>query len=318
MRALLALLFLFGAGPASAHVTSDAFAPGATWTYDPWLITPLYVSGIAFFIGTRKLWRTAGIGRGVKQSQAIAFWSGWTVLALALVTPLHWLGERLFSAHMVEHELLMIVAAPLIAFARPSGAMAWSLPRSVRPALGAFWSAGPTLAIWSVFGHPVTATLLHGVTLWIWHAPILYNLALASETVHRIEHLSFFFTGLLFWWTLFHGRGPGRGERTRDVIAIGCLFITILHSGLLGALLTLSPHVLYPAQVQFSADFGLAPLEDQQLAGVLMWVPMGTLYTVMALYFAYRLLNSQPSEPAPRAVRGLPANTAWRPGRARL
>jgi putative membrane protein len=74
--------------------------------------------------------------------------------------------------------------------------------------------------------------------------------------------------------------------------------------------------VLYPAQVQFSADFGLAPLEDQQLAGVLMWVPMGTLYTVMALYFAYRLLNSKPSEPAPRALRGLPANTAWRPGRA--
>lgn len=151
--------------------------------------------------------------------------------------------------------------------------------------------SAPVLAIWAVIGHPLTATILHGAALWLWHAPALYTAALANETVHRLEHLSFFFTGLLFWWTLLHGRGPGRGERIRDATGIGCLFLTVLHSGVLGALLTLSTHVWYPAQVQFSADFGLSPIEDQQLAGVLMWVPMGALYTGAALFFAYRLLS---------------------------
>jgi cytochrome c oxidase assembly factor CtaG len=146
------------------------------------------------------------------------------------------------------------------------------------------------LALWGFFGHPLAATALHGLALWVWHAPVLYAWALENETIHRLEHLSFFLTGLLFWWVLFHGRGPGRGERVRDGIGIGCLFITVLHSGVLGALLTLAPHVWYPAQVQFSADFGLTPLEDQQLAGVLMWVPMGAIYTAAALYFAHRLL----------------------------
>jgi putative membrane protein len=303
MRVLLLALMLLASGPAFAHVTSDVFATGTTWTYDPWLVTPLYLTGIAFFLGTRKIWRAAGVGRGLKTKQVAAFWVAWTVLALALISPLHWLGEHLFAAHMAEHEVFMLMAAPLFAFARPSGAIIWSLPERARPAIGAFMRSAPVLAIWAVIGHPLTATVLHGTALWLWHAPVLYILALSNEAVHRLEHLSFFFTGLLFWWTLLHGRGPGRGERIRDGINIGCLFLTVLHSGVLGALLTLSTHVWYPAQVQFSQDFGLSPLEDQQLAGVLMWVPMGAVYTGAALFFGYRLLTApQLLRPAPSAI----------------
>jgi cytochrome c oxidase assembly factor CtaG len=124
---------------------------------------------------------------------------------------------------------------------------------------------------------------------------------LQSEGAHRLEHLCFFFSALLFWWSLLHGRGPGRGERARDGLNIACLFATMLHSGLLGALLTLSPHVWYPAQVHVSQAFGLAPLQDQQLAGVVMWVPMGVLYTGAALYFAYRWLSPGRGEVADRS-----------------
>lgn len=294
MRAVVLAVLLLGASAAQAHVTTDVLTPGAAWTYDPWLVAPLYVSGIAFLVGTTRVWRAAGAGHGLKFRQVAAFWTGWSVLALALVSPLHWLGEHLFAAHMIEHELLIVVAAPLLAYARPSGAIIWSLPEALRPGVGSIMRTRAVVASWAVVGHPVTATALHGLAFWVWHAPILYSLTLANETVHRVEHLSFFFTALLFWWVLFHGRGPGRGERVRDVIAIGCLFVTILHSGLLAALLTLSPHVLYPAQVQFSRDFGLTPLEDQQLAGVLMWVPMGLVYTGAALFFAHRLLTSRP------------------------
>jgi cytochrome c oxidase assembly factor CtaG len=303
VRALVAALLLLVPSSAFAHITSDVFAPGAAWTYDPWLVVPLYVSGICFFIGTRRLWRAAGAGRGVRYRQVAAFWSGWLVLALALVSPLHWLGERLFTAHMIEHEVLMLVAPPLLAYARPSNALIWSLPARFRPFIGVALNASPIVALWAVVGHPLTATILHGAALWLWHAPLLYTLALSNEALHRIEHLSFFITGILFWWTLLYGRGAARGERVRDALAIGCLFLTVLHSGVLGALLTLSPRVWYPAQVQFSGDFGLTPLEDQQLAGILMWVPMGTLYTAAALFFAYRLLSVQAKQPlAPAAI----------------
>ena len=110
---LLALL----AQPAAAHGLSDVDS-GSLWSYDPWLMAPLYVVGIGFYIGTQRLWAHAGGGRGVSFRQVGSFWTGWLVAALAVTSPLHWLGERLFTAHMAEHELLMVVAAPLMAYAK--------------------------------------------------------------------------------------------------------------------------------------------------------------------------------------------------------
>jgi cytochrome c oxidase assembly factor CtaG len=148
--------------------------------------------------------------------------------------------------------------------------------------------------------NPLTATALQGAALWLWHAPVLYQLAFTNEAVHRLQHLSFFLAALLFWWVLLHGRGAGHGERTRGGIAVGCLFITVLHSGLLGALLTLSSHMWYPQQAGFTAEFGLTPIEDQQLAGLIMWIPMGGLYTGAALVFAYKWMFDQSHSRASR------------------
>jgi cytochrome c oxidase assembly factor CtaG len=125
-----------------------------------------------------------------------------------------------------------------------------------------------------------------------------------------LQHISFFVSGLLFWWVLFHGRGRERSMRVRDGISVACLFITVLHSGLLGALLTLSPRIWFPQQGLLAADFGLTPLEDQQLAGLVMWIPMGTLYTCEALFFAYRWLSPRaaiprfPRPPSPQPQAG--------------
>jgi len=285
----MALLTLL-AGPTRAHGFLQV-DPTSLWSYDPWLLTPLYVVGIAFYAGTLRLWRSAGDGHGVRYSQVAAFWTGWLIAALAVTSPLHWLGERLFTAHMVEHEMLMVVAAPLMAFARINGPLLWSLPASLRPAAGRFLNLPPIAAAWAFVGHPVSATTLHAAALWIWHAPPLYAVALVNPLVHRLQHISFFTTALLFWWVLLHGRGQSRSMRLRDGIAIACLFVTVLHSGVLGAVLTISSKLWIPAQDALAGEFGLSPLEDQQLAGILMWVPMGTLYTAAALFFAYRWLT---------------------------
>ena len=288
---LLALLFALLARPALAHGISEV-DPGSLWSYDPWLLAPLYAVGIGFYVGTQRLWKNAGGGRGVSFRQVAAFWTGWLITALAVTSPLHWLGERLFTAHMIEHGLLMIVAAPLLAYARINGPLLWSLPLSARPRAGRVLNSPILARPWALISHPVSATALQGLALWAWHAPPLYAWALENTAVHRLQHISFFATSLLFWWVLLHGRGQGRSVRLRDGIAIACLFVTVLHSGVLGALLTLSTRVWIPGQGVFAGEFGLSPLEDQQLAGILMWVPMGMLYTGAALFFAYRWLGA--------------------------
>ena len=93
-----------------------------------------------------------------------------------------------------------------------------------------------------------------------------------------------------------YGRGAGRTDRVRDGISVACIFVTVLHSGVLGALLTISPRIWIPGQGTLATEFGLSPLEDQQLAGILMWVPMGTVYTAVALFFAYRWLRGSASQ----------------------
>jgi cytochrome c oxidase assembly factor CtaG len=302
MSALAVLVFLLAMPvTAGAHGDAlDALGTAATWTYDPWIVVPLYSSAVLYLIGTRRLWRHAGQDRGVRHWQAACFWAGWTLLALALLSPLHWLGERLFVAHMVEHEFLMVLAAPLLAVSRPIGAFLWALPRSWRRQFGQMTRQAVVARPWSVARLPLIATMLHAIALWAWHMPVLYNLVLADITMHRLQHASFFFSALLFWWSLFYGPARRRG----DGVAVACLFFTSLHSAILGIFLTLARQPWYPEQEQFAALCGLTPLEDQQLAGLVMWVPPGLIYLGFALFFAGRwITRSGVGAPRPAGAR---------------
>ncbi|MFL4996085.1 MAG: cytochrome c oxidase assembly protein, partial [Microvirga sp.] len=142
MRAAAVLLLLVWAGEAQAHAGHVHWSDtSTTWTWNPWVTVPLAVSGSLYMIGTVQLWSRAGIGRGVRIWQALCFASGWLLLVLALVTPLHWLGERLFVAHMIEHEILMTAAAPLLIVGRPV-AMVWAFPGRARSRIGG-WGQSP-------------------------------------------------------------------------------------------------------------------------------------------------------------------------------
>jgi cytochrome c oxidase assembly factor CtaG len=231
------------------------------------------------------------LGRGVGFAHAIAFWIAWLVLALTAISPLHWLSERLFTAHMIEHAILMTVVAPLLAIARPLAAIVWSLPAALRTRLNPARSFRPIAASWRFLTAPIVATALQGLALWIWHVPALYALALRDESIHRLQHLSFFVTAVLFWWVLFHGGRHNDDESLRDGANVLYLFATGIISGLLGALMMLSQRVWYPSQTVLSAQWGLSPLEDQQLAGLVMWVPLGMVYAAAALYFASRWID---------------------------
>jgi cytochrome c oxidase assembly factor CtaG len=201
---------------------------------------------------------------------------------------LHWLGERLFVAHMIEHTTIMAVAAPLIAVSRPIGAVLWALPQRVRLAVGRVSKSRGVSALWRMAREPLTATALQALVLWIWHMPALYQLALTHVLAHRLQHLSFLLAASLFWWSLFYSPARSRAYG----VALFCLFVTMMQSGILGALLTLSRRIWYPAQDVFADASGLSALEDQQLAGLVMWVPMGLIYTAAALLLAAQWIRT--------------------------
>jgi len=237
--------------------------------------------GVAYGAGVARLWRNAGVGQGIVRGQAIAFACGWLALAAALLSPLDVLAERLFAAHMAQHELLMVVAAPLVALASPLVAFMWTLPRGGRRTVMHWVRGRRAAAAWAALTAPATVWLLHAAVLWVWHMPSLYDAALQHDAVHAVQHTCFFTSAALFWWGMAHGRYGRMGYG----VAVVYVFATAMHSGVLGALLAFSPRVWYPLYDRPATTLGLTPLEDQQLAGLLMWVPAGLVFIAGGLYF---------------------------------
>jgi putative membrane protein len=180
---------------------------------------------------------------------------------------------------MAQHEVLMVAAAPLLVLGRPVLAYLWALPVSWARVVGSLGKAVWFQRAWRVVTKPLAAWAVHAAALWVWHAPVLFQATLRSDLVHAAQHASFLGSALLFWWALVHGpRGlMGYGA------AVLYVFTTSVHSGVLGAFLTFTGRLLYPAYASATPAWGLTPLEDQQLGGLIMWVPAGLVYVVAGL-----------------------------------
>lgn len=241
---------------------------GLHWHVEAATAIPMAACAAVYAAGVARLWRAAGAGRGISHASVGCFTGGMLLLAISLWSPLAALAEHMFSAHMVVHEIMMAAAAPLLVWARPWGAFAWALPAGV----------SRTLRPIAVLGGACAATLLQAVVIWLWHVPALFAATAESEALHILQHLSFIAAAVLFWQAMdrLSGRRAGAG--------VGWLFFTSLHTGFLGALLLLAPRLWFPAE----GGFGLSPLEDQQLAGAIMWVPGGLVYAAAALWMAGR------------------------------
>jgi putative membrane protein len=249
------------------------------WSWEPVTIALLLVPAALYAAGTRAVWRRAGVDRGVRRWQAVSFGAGLLSLAVALLSPVVWLSTVLFSVHMTQHEILMLVSAPLLVFGHPLFAMLWALPAHTRAAWGRWSQSAVVARTWRSLTGPFTVFILHALAIWIWHAPPLYQAALDSDAVHALEHLSFVLTAALFWWAMIHGRYGRMGYG----VAVLYIFLTAIHSSVLGALMTIAPHVLYPEYAQAGAAWHVDAIADQQLAGLLMWVPSGLVFIVFGL-----------------------------------
>ncbi len=266
----MALLAHSGAPPAPHDLWQS-------WNGDPLLILALISLLLIYTRGLYALWRSADIGRGVSRWQVGCFAGGLLALGLALLSPIDAVGSALFAVHMAQHLLLMDVAAPLLLLGMPPLLALWILPQPWRRPLAQWWQRRTGVRKLCQWGtKPLVVWSVYGGTLWLWHAPRFYEAALHNETIHRFEHFTFLATASLFWWIMLYRRQSG----LRIEVALLLLFTTALHSGLLGALLTFASRPLYPHYLPTAPLWGLTALTDQQLAGTIMWIPVGFLYLV--------------------------------------
>ncbi|MBI5618807.1 MAG: cytochrome c oxidase assembly protein [Gammaproteobacteria bacterium] len=275
-----ALCGLIVAPAAAAHGVTAADDAGTAF-----VVACLLMSGATYALGMAKLARR---GRALRQRlPALSFLAGWLALAAALLTPLDTLAARSFAAHMVQHEILILVAAPLCVLGQPLAIWSWALPHAGRLRLAAVFHHPAWQRPWHALTAPLPAWALHAAALWIWHLPLLFEAALARQAVHVAQHASFLGTALLFWWALLRP-----AARHAPGVALALLFTTMLHSTALGALLTLATHAWYGV---YGGAFGLDALEDQQLGGLVMWVPGGLVYLGSGLALAARWLAARPT-----------------------
>jgi putative membrane protein len=262
-----------------------AGARGLTeWTWEPGVLVPLLVGGVLYARGVRVLRMRAARG-GARAWEIAAFAAGWLVTGLALLSPLHEASEQIFTAHMIQHELLMVVAAPLIVLGRPLPVMLWAFPHRARQHLASVARTAAVRSAWGALTRPVDAWLLYGVVIWVWHIPALYDYTLRSDAVHALQHTCFLGSALLFWWSVLHSR-----RRAAAGFSVVLLFTTAVHTSVLGALMTFSRTPWYPPYATGAAAWGLTPMGDQQLAGLIMWIPLSIVYLVAALAILRRWL----------------------------
>jgi cytochrome c oxidase assembly factor CtaG len=215
-RALQTIAVLLCVAPARAH-EGFPLEPHDLWTRDAWLWDPLAVAALAL---SAWLYRLAGRHElGLRKWGVRCYWAGWLALAASLLSPIHAMGEVLFSAHMAQHELMMVVAAPLLVLGRPIVPFLWALPANARRAAGRWSRSSGSRAPWMFFARPLSAFLLHLVVIWAWHAPALFQATLKSAWIHSAQHLSFLVSALFSG-----GRSSAGTGRPGNMAPLRCTF----------------------------------------------------------------------------------------------
>lgn len=243
-----------------------------------------YALALRFHFTSAVLWYVAGI----------------LVLLVALLSPLHTLGDTyLFSAHMLQHLLLLLVVPPLLL---------WGLPAAL---VRSWLDVALVHRLEQVLGKPVVAWVLSIGTMFVWHLPTLYEAALRHESLHIIEHLSFLVTATIFWWPII---APAKERRLQPLVAVVYLFTAMLASSVLGIILTFAAPGLYPAYLHpydqldilplLRTQWGLTPAVDQQLGGLLMWVAGGLVYFCAAMGMLARWYSMPEGDSTPHFTTG--------------
>jgi putative membrane protein len=254
-------------------------APADVW--GAWNADPFTVAGILLAIWMYRTGRRRVRPTEHSLIRARFFAAALMALFIALISPLDALSGALASAHMVQHLILLLVAAPLLVLSTPVPTMLRGTPAPVRRKF-AQWRRQLRLTHNNtrVLRHPGVVWPAHVGTLWFWHAAVPYDAALDHEFVHMLEHATFLLTGVAFWASVI---GIPRTARASAGFGVLLMFATAMQGVFLSALLTFAQTPWYTGYTETTKVWGLDPLADQQLAGVIMWIPGGIVYILAAL-----------------------------------
>lgn len=244
--------------------------PSALWTR--WNLDPILILLLA---GSVLLYISMSGRSHIAPWRRLSFMAGWAILTLALISPLCPLSVSLFSARVGQHMILSLLAAPLIVLGRPVAALGF-------PALCRGWSSTQVAG---------GATLAFTVAVWFWHAPGPYDATFDSDLIYWLMHVTVIGTALFLWSVLLDGR------RERAVTALAAGAFSTLQMTFLGALITLSPHPLYAPHKLTSLAWGLTQQADQQLGGLIMWVPGCTVFLAVTVWVLAQLMSDSPRPP---------------------
>ena len=256
------------------------------WQWEPWLLACIVAAAVPYALGVSRMGAQRGAILG--RWRAASFFGGLFVLLLALVSPLDAVADDLFSGHMFQHMLLLLVIPPLLVYGRPVITWLWAFDLDGRRALVRGWKRARLDATFRALMHPLVVWVLLTVALCFWHLPGPYDAAVRSEWLHDLEHLSFLVVSLQFWTLVIEPYGQrralGYGATVLFVVSAGFVM------GMIGAVLTFAPAPLYGVYLHTTQPYGLTPLDDQQLAGIIMWIPSnlvhaGALCTVFFAWF---------------------------------
>jgi putative membrane protein len=288
-RKLILSVIVAGWPHASAgHVVApmnhrESFNP---WLVDPFAVILLLLIGWIYWRGGKRRERGESGSHDVFRRRQRYFWLGWLALAAVLASPLDPMGEVLFSAHMIQHEIIMLIAAPLLVLSRPSSMLLRGMSLFLARGIGTLTRGGSRFKVWQWLVSPPVAWSIHTVGLWGWHLPDLFNASLQNTAVHALQHVSFLWIALLFWFAFLRPYQPSSSA------GVLYFFTTAIHASLLGALMTFSPEVWYAPYLTTAPQWGLSALEDQQLGGLIMWIPTGVVFVAAGLFSLARTMRA--------------------------
>jgi cytochrome c oxidase assembly factor CtaG/ferredoxin len=295
-------------------VNPIANAALTSWVLDARLII-LFVA-IAF-VYLRGWWRGRLLLRDPNDSRRLAaFLAGLAAIFVAIESPLDTFDNLFLSAHMTQHLLLMMIAPPLILLGHPMVPLLRGLPRLlVKEGLGPFLTWPPLKRVFNFLLEPAVCWAAFALSTIFWHLPKFYELALRSPWWHGVQHASFFWTGILFWWPVVQP-GPRKLKWPRWTMIPYLLFADLVNTAL-SALFVFSGRLLYPTYEVVRAS-SLSTQDDQTIAGLIMWVPGSLLYLVPAFVIAMRLFSYPDIRWSAHIERVRPQNSKARYGISKL
>ncbi|HET8579183.1 MAG TPA: cytochrome c oxidase assembly protein [Methylomirabilota bacterium] len=279
-------------GPGLATASTDA----VSWSWRPEVLLPLAVLVALYGVGWWRLSRRSC--SGLPMWRLISCMLGIAAVGAALLSPVNQLAEDLFFIHMVQHLLLIKLAAPAFLLADPLPVALWGLPAALRVRAGRQLARKrPLRAAWQVLTWTPLTWLMYALTLWLWHLPIAYDAALNHRLLHDAEHLAFFWAALLFWWPVI-APAPHLRRPLHHGVRIVYLVLAAFQEAALGLFLTVVPWVLYPSYALAPRVLALTAQQDQTWGGIVMWGAGGAIDMTVVLVLLFRLLGSH-GGPAP-------------------